>query len=98
MKKVECVNDPELDKLYPSRWSSKAEIKINSGRTFFSRVDYPKGDPENPLTWDELIEKFYGLARHIYTKDKLDRIINEIRNMDSNQNLRSLANILLLGN
>lgn len=62
MKKVECFKDPELDKEYPARWPSKVEIETEAGEKYSVKVDFPKGDPENPLTWGELAVKFKSLC------------------------------------
>ena len=32
------------------------------GQRFEKFVRYPKGDPENPLSWDEMAAKFRALA------------------------------------
>ncbi len=90
MKKVECVTDPDLEKLYPSRWTAKAEIRMDSGQTFSSYIEYPKGDPENPLTWDELIEKFNDLSKNIYSRNKLEELIDQVRKLDEIQNLNNM--------
>ena len=34
------------------------------GHVFEHRVDYPKGEPENPMSEDELKEKFISMTSH----------------------------------
>jgi hypothetical protein len=41
---------------------------MKDGKKYFTRVEYCKWDPENPLTWDELIEKFNDLSSGVITK------------------------------
>lgn len=36
---------------------------MKDGTTLSRRVDYPKGEPENPLTDEELEAKFVSLAK-----------------------------------
>lgn len=44
---------------------------------------YPKGEPENPLTQEELEEKFRGLAMYGgLSKEECDKVINGIRKED----------------
>jgi len=98
MEKVYCVKDPELDKVYPKHWPATAEIKTKNSQVFSIRLEYPKGDPENPLTWDELIEKFRGLASAIYSKTRREKIIEQVKNLDNIENIKIWASILLKEN
>jgi 2-methylcitrate dehydratase PrpD len=98
MEKVYCVKNPELDKLYPKHWPATAEIKTKDGKVFSIRLEYPKGDPENPLTWDELIEKFDGLASTIYSEPRREKMIEQVKNIESIENLKPWVSILLKEN
>jgi 2-methylcitrate dehydratase PrpD len=62
---VECYRDPELDALYPERWPAVAQIRLRDGRELEARVDYPKGDPENPFSDAELLDKLRALAPEV---------------------------------
>lgn len=95
MKRIYCVENPELDKVYPKQWPASAQIKTKDGRTFSLWIDYPKGDPENALTWDELIAKFRGLISPIYTKERGEKLIDQIRKLDEQRNLKQWASVLL---
>ena len=94
MAKVECVNDPRLDALYPKQWSSWARIETESGQTFSAEVPYRKGSPENPLSLDEMIEKFTSLAAPVLKPDASGRIISEILSLEKMQDMRELHRLL----
>src|SRR5262249_29083635 len=40
------------------------EIVTHDGRVFSERVEYPKGNPNNPVTSDELVAAFRGMASY----------------------------------
>lgn len=61
-RKVKVVENEELSALVPKKRASILNITMKDGTTLSHRVDYPKGEPENPLTDEELIQKFYSLA------------------------------------
>lgn len=87
-KKVYVKDDDELTKLCPGKRVSVVTIMMNDGTEIKQRVDYPKGEPENPLSREELEEKFRGLAMYGgLTKDECDEVINEIwkENFDLNK-------------
>jgi 2-methylcitrate dehydratase PrpD len=95
MDRVRCVEDPELEKVFPKQWPATAEVKTKDGRTFSTRIDYPKGDPENPLSWDELIEKFQNLTKVVYPKDRRNKIITRIRQVEVEGDVRKFMSLLL---
>lgn len=63
-KKVVISGDEELSRMVPDKRVAIVTVKQNDGKEFFCRVDYPKGEPENPLSQDELYEKFSSLCIH----------------------------------
>ncbi|MBI3977196.1 MAG: MmgE/PrpD family protein [Chloroflexi bacterium] len=93
MDRVECVPAPELDALFPKRWPATVEITLRDGRRLQTRVDYPKGDPENPLTWDELAEKFDSLVSDLLTAERRAEILAAARNLDG-RSARSFSRLL----
>ncbi|MFY0543576.1 MmgE/PrpD family protein [Brevibacillus sp. H7] len=65
MQRVELTLDPEVDAAYPEQWGSILEVETQQGEVLRQRTDYPKGDPENPVTAAELTAKFNALAAHV---------------------------------
>ncbi|HEY6829489.1 MAG TPA: hypothetical protein VI259_21680, partial [Gemmatimonadaceae bacterium] len=65
---------------YPRRWIGKVRVETTDGRVLSSRVDVPKGDPDNSLDRDELTAKaiklasFRGAATPVETCDAIERI------------------------
>ncbi|MGZ9014441.1 MAG: MmgE/PrpD family protein [Burkholderiales bacterium] len=62
MKKIEVVADPQLSKGYPNQRAAQVEIETNDGRKLAHFQPTRKGDPEMPLTDEELDDKFLELA------------------------------------
>jgi 2-methylcitrate dehydratase PrpD len=61
LKKVVISEDEELTSLLPDIRGSKVEV-IAKGKKYESRIDYSLGEPENPMSDDDIIEKFLGLT------------------------------------
>ena len=95
MKRVECVTDPDLEKTFPKQWCATAEICTKDGKKYFTKVEYCKGDPENPLSWDELIEKFHSLSHGLMRKNQRVKIIDQVRSLDMIRDLRKWSPLLL---
>src|ERR1700756_1551373 len=58
LRKVEVVADPEIEKVFPALQRVVVNITATDGRVFSKQLDFPKGDPRNPLTDQEVEEKF----------------------------------------
>lgn len=94
MSRVSCVADPELDEVYPRQWPASVEITTRDGRRFATRINYPKGDPENPLSWEELIQKFNELASPVFSKDRRQELISRVRSLETEESIPNLVNLL----
>jgi len=74
LRKVKVIADPEIEKVFPALQRADVEIDTTDGRTFSTRLDYPKGDPRNPLTDAEIEAKFDSLAAPVLTDDASARL------------------------
>lgn len=93
LPKVVMVKNSEIEKTFPTEWPAIATIHLENGRSFEKRIRYPKGDPQNPLSWDELIAKFRSLASAL-PPGRCDLIINHISGRKSPAALPALCNPL----
>jgi 2-methylcitrate dehydratase PrpD len=93
MSKVVCTTDPELDKLYPGQWPAWVRIEASAGRAYTAEVVYPKGDPENPLHWDDIIGKFMQLTEPVLAGDKQNRIVDFVRSMENKAGISELLEL-----
>lgn len=76
--KVKVYSTDELSALCPQRRVAIVTIKTDNA-VFKERVDFPKGEPENPLSVEELCTKFRTLATFGNLSDKIiDEIIGEV--------------------
>ena len=91
MSKVQCVEDPALEVNYPSRWPAWVEVETRDGSKLRAQIEYPKGDPENALSWDELKGKFRDLTRGILSADRQEEVISTVDSLESLEDVRVLA-------
>ncbi|MBV5340286.1 MAG: MmgE/PrpD family protein [Deltaproteobacteria bacterium] len=78
VEKISVCADDEISNLVPKQRAAIVEVLTYAGDYFSERIDYPKGEPENPLSDSELEAKFSLLAS--YGK-KNDKEIHEITNV-----------------
>ena len=90
MSRVKLEPDPELDRLYPEKWPAIVTAEMTSGERYEARVEYPKGDPKNPMTRKELINKFHSLTHNIISKPVQDQLVRKCLSLESLGNARDL--------
>ncbi len=78
MRKVSLVKDERLDKNFPKEWNARVTIFLTEGQQYEKFIQHPKGDPGNPLSWDELIAKFTSLASAVIPLDRCDQIVDHV--------------------
>ena len=82
LKKVEVVADPEIEKVFPALQRVIVNLTTTDGRTFTKQLDYPKGDPRNPLSDAEVEEKFAALAEGVLSEGAQKKLKNAIWNLE----------------
>jgi 2-methylcitrate dehydratase PrpD len=93
-RRVEIVLDSDIDKLYPQRYPNRVEIILKNGRQFETRIDFPRGSVEQPMSFDEVAAKFRSLAGYAVTQERAERIIDVIGRLEKLENIRELSALL----
>lgn len=92
LDRVEMVYDPEIDAAYPARWIGLVEVETTDGQRLISRIEAPRGDPDNTLTRAELEAKAYRLADYQQgaTQSEMERLIARVWSLDQQPDVRDL--------
>lgn len=78
-KCVEVVANEELTSWSPQKRAAIVEITTNKGKRYSCEIDYPKGEPENPMTADDVISKYRELASYYgQRKEEVENTIDKI--------------------
>ena len=95
--KIRVEEDPEAVSEYPSgKQTSTVEITTNDGQRFSRRVDSRKGDPDNPLTRQELIDKLTSMASWVGMKQgQIDKLIQTLDSLEELGNIKELTCLLV---
>jgi 2-methylcitrate dehydratase PrpD len=78
LKKITCEADPILSKGYPGQRAAQVRVELLDGRSFEYFQPYRKGDPEMPLTDDELNGKFGELAEPVIGKARATHLLEQL--------------------
>ena len=94
IEKVRWEIDPAAEAMYPKAYPATVIATLKDGRVFESHIDYPKGDPENPASLQEIITKFHSLADKYLDEETRNQIIGKVEKLDEVENIAILADLL----
>ena len=96
--KVKVVGDDECERLFPDLQRNYVTVETTDGRSFDGMVDYPKGDPRDPMTEAEVEAKYRALAEMSgVSADHQDAILAAVDGLDASPSARELMGVLSLG-
>jgi 2-methylcitrate dehydratase PrpD len=73
----------DLTAKYPAAWPVRLAIELSDGTVLSGAADYPRGNPENPVTTEDLEVKFAGLVTPRFGDGVARRGIALIRSLDT---------------
>lgn len=92
---TEVVEDPEFERRYPEQYSSAVTITMKDGTQYTAVVDNPKGDKRNPVTHQDVENKFRTLANKVYTDPaRSEEIIKFVNNLENEPDLSKLMKLV----
>lgn len=93
MNRVEMEHTGAMDKYLPYVFASAVVIETKDGQKYEDLTTYTKGDPENPMSSEELKNKFFSLACRSISKEKADQIYAASMDLE-NISIRHLTALL----
>jgi 2-methylcitrate dehydratase len=90
LNKVKVTADPEIEALFPELQRVIVKITTTDGQEFTKQIDYPKGDPRNPLTDQEVEEKFDALAEPVLSADRRRQVKDAVWKLEELSSITEL--------
>lgn len=91
MERLTVAVDEEIDVQYPNEWGAKLVVTWQDGTKDEVQSAFPKGDPENPLTKADFIEKFHELVPlEVAQKDRILMELLRLEEIDVQQLIEAL--------
>ena len=94
LRKVEVVADPEIEKVFPALQRVIVQIHTRDGRSYRKQLDFPKGDPRNPLTDAEIEEKFAALSDGVLTSTAQKKVKEAVWNLERADSIGKLMALM----
>lgn len=94
LPRITVIADKEIDNLFPDVKRARVIITLNDGSSYETQTDIAKGDPQNPLTDDELVAKFKANAADLLDEHKIDLIVEKTFNLESVVDIKDYMHLL----
>ena len=94
LNKVKVTADPEIEALFPELQRVIVKITTTDGQELTQQIDYPKGDPRNPLTDREVEQKFDALAEPVLSAERRQRVKDTVWKVDELSSITELMQLL----
>ncbi len=92
--KVKYVHPPELEDKFGFHVPGIVTVRLKNNKMLTSRVESPKGRPENPMTLEELKRKFERCACPVLLMDKMEEVVRLVLNLEKAPDIRGLMEII----
>lgn len=93
MGRVHYEPDPTLEMNYPREWPAWVRVSLKGGNEFSANVRFPKGDPENPLSWEEVADKYAGLVSPVWSAGHAARVLGAVKELELQTNMRGFVEL-----
>jgi 2-methylcitrate dehydratase PrpD len=90
--RVNFYVDPIAEAAGVDKMTSLLKINMKDGTVITGRADTAKGNPANPMSYEEVADKFRGCAEFAkWPKSKAEAIIVAVRNLESAPDMSQLT-------
>jgi 2-methylcitrate dehydratase len=93
MKKIQVRETEECNRKFPESNRFRIEVTMRDGEKIVRDVDHAKGDPQNPMTDEEIETKFKKLARPVMSEEQMGRALDRLWHLE---NVRDFSEVLRL--
>ena len=89
LKRTTVTVSPELTALYPAAWPARLTLRLADGQTVSGGSDYPRGNPENPVSTAALEDKFRALVTPRLGADKAEQALALVHRLPETRDMRA---------
>jgi len=84
IRRVNFYVDPVAEKAGLDKMTSLLKIQLKNGQVITGRAEFAKGSPSNPMSYEEVADKFRGCAEFVkWPKDKTEAVITMVKSLET---------------
>jgi 2-methylcitrate dehydratase len=93
MKKVEVRETEECNRRFPESNRFRIEVTMRDGEKVVREIDHAKGDPQNPMTDQEIETKFGKLAAPVMSQQQMERALDRLWHLESMRDMGDVSGL-----
>ncbi len=93
MQKIHVTPSDPLTAIYPKKWPGRISLRVD-GRRYEYEVMAPKGDIDQPMTWEDVENKTKQITRPFFDSSKVEELSTCVKSLESMERVDTLINIL----
>ena len=78
----------EMESMHPEKWPSRIAVRTKNGDTRSIFIEYPRGDPENTMTDEEIKEKYLALSTLKISEEKALTLLDKCSSIEELESMR----------
>ena len=90
LDKISVKEEAEFTRVYPAKIANRFKIKLRDGFVSTKEVDVPKGHPNNPMSTQEIEQKFKLLTKKFLKESQVENIFKFIWNLEKQEDVSGL--------
>ncbi|HLW52139.1 MAG TPA: MmgE/PrpD family protein [Candidatus Angelobacter sp.] len=95
IRRVNFYTDPEAEQAGFDKMTSILKIRMKNGRVLNGRAHFAKGSPANPMSYDEVADKFRACAGFAkWPREKAEGVIEFVKTIENARDMSPLRALL----
>jgi 2-methylcitrate dehydratase PrpD len=95
VKRIRAHVDKEIEAMGPAfRHASRLRVKTRDGRRFEKLTLHRRGSPENPLSPQEIVDKFHAVVAPCMKRADADRIVEVVDRLETLPRVNELMDLI----
>lgn len=90
-QKIETRLDPRIG------FGARVRVKMKDGSEYNEFLAKPKGDPDNPLSFEELAEKYRNVAILAISKENIETLIEKNKSLEKIKDMNEVVALTVNG-
>ena len=95
LPKIKVVANPEIDALFPKVKRAIVTITTEDGKSYRKQEDHAKGEPERPLSDEELLVKFRANSQGVLSERKQEELIRATLELERFDDIHNYMPLLM---
>jgi 2-methylcitrate dehydratase len=93
MQKIEVKSTDEFTRIYPKASPVRIRVRIRSGQEYVREIHYPRGNPKNPMTDQEIEDKFRKLTVSVFSASQMGIILDHLWHLEETKSVGKILSL-----